>query len=56
MKPSQGTKYNWLLFAVAYIPTVIFTTATCHFVDRKNWIAAAVFFALVLITLPRFKQ
>lgn len=47
---------GWLLFAVAYVPTAIFTAATCHFIDRANWIAAGVFFLLILLTLPRFKQ
>ena len=45
---------GWLLFLLAYVPTAIFTVATCHFVDRGNWIGAGVFFALMLITLPRY--
>lgn len=45
---------SWLLFLVAYIPTTIFTVATCHFVDKANWIPAGVFFLLILLTLPRY--
>lgn len=50
------SKLGWVLLIAAYLPTTIFTAAVCHFVDNENWIAAGVFFTLVLLTLPRFKR
>ena len=47
-------RMGWLLVLAAYIPSIVFTIATCHFIDCGNWISAVVFFILVILTLPRY--
>lgn len=47
-------RMGWLLVLAAYIPSTVFTIATCHFIDCGNWISTVVFFILVILTLPRY--
>lgn len=56
MEDSMRTmpRMGWLLVLAAYIPSTVFTIATCHFIDCGNWISTVVFFILVILTLPRY--